>query len=515
MNNEYMAQFGPDSFVSNIVSEANAIKYRLIVRGSNTNSSNTRVHASLNGVDLINPNVDRGRGLCMIVLDGTTLSRIDYRSFDVYGFTETNSQAMKDFMTNQPSNRLVLIYSFDAIGSNQVLQDFMVSIGSTAWYSDFLNLSATSTDYRRSSYSAVYNSTMKKIVSENFVAGTVGNLVDSRSLVDIVFDEFSDIGVNGIPERIADDGTLYESNGNYSFHNYASHAIPSNKAKAGNIYRITAELMHDQTVGNLNGSCRLYTFIKNNQNWLGEKVLSTTGLAANQWHKLEAYYQIPIDTAANSFGVESYHFPSSITSQGKCSIRNVSVTQVSKIPSQRGSAMFGVNGIRLERMVEEKPTGTPIDRLLSIPVSESGQNSSKLIESSKFKEYETIFNESIEVAGSSGVSLWNTSRNELSGYGLKTGDTIRLTSEMSRDQTSITSGIHPWFAIGFYDAGGNHIVDTGLYGNTLNQANTFVQFNVDITIPVNATHIIYGYYRRGSGNGSVRFKNSRILGLRE
>jgi len=38
-NNEFMALFGPDSFTANVFSEANAVKYRLVVRGTNNDSA--------------------------------------------------------------------------------------------------------------------------------------------------------------------------------------------------------------------------------------------------------------------------------------------------------------------------------------------------------------------------------------------------------------------------------------------------------------------------------------------
>lgn len=65
-NNEFMALFGPDSFTASVFSEANAVKYRLVVRGTNNDSAVNSVEVSINGADIINRNVQRGRGLTLL-----------------------------------------------------------------------------------------------------------------------------------------------------------------------------------------------------------------------------------------------------------------------------------------------------------------------------------------------------------------------------------------------------------------------------------------------------------------
>lgn len=65
---------------------------------------------------------------------------------------------------------------------------------------------------------------------------------NTTSFVEVVFDEFSDIGVTGIPERMVDDVQTYQNSGDmYGFHLYGLWSI-GNDVYLGDTFKFTGDL---------------------------------------------------------------------------------------------------------------------------------------------------------------------------------------------------------------------------------------------------------------------------------
>lgn len=525
-NNEFMALFGPDSFTANVFSEANAVKYRLVVRGTNNDSAVNSVEVSINGADIINRNVQRGRGINLAVIDGTSLALLDFKTFDMYGDPTTNGTAISDYLSTLPANRIVCFYTFDAIKSTDAFLSYMRTIGSVAWpETRFFSTPTTPTNNpQRSSYSAIYSSTMKKICMENFVGGSGSGLKDNTtSFVEVVFDEFSDIGVTGIPERMVDDVQVYQNSGSaYGFHLYGMWDIGST-VFLGDIFKFTGDVYCSQELRDAGGECYLYMWTQNaSGQWLSSAILRTTGLAPDEWHSLSGYFTIPTDALNVKMGCMVYHYPSTVK-VGLAQCRNVQISKVPRTETDRNGAAIGVNGIRMQTLSEVDDTGTqnPIDMLLSLPVSPSGTNSDKKIESHNFAELDYIVSDPVEYTSTNTTEYqykeWTATQQaavtkaSLSSYGMKPGDTIRMQCQMKRDATAIANNKGAYIVMQFWDVNNTYI--TGINMRDVGTIpNIYSFYKNEGVVPAGAVTFDFGLYRypNNTNTGSMSAKDVKL-----
>lgn len=524
-NNEFMALFGPDSFTANVFSEANAVKYRLVVRGTNNDSAVNSVEVSINGADIINRRTQAARGINLAVIDGTTLALLDYKAFDMYGDPATNGNAIKDYLNSLPANRIVCFYTFDAIKSDDNFLATMRKIGSVAWpETRFFSIPNTATNYsQRSSYSAIYSSTMKKICMENFVGGS-GSLKDNTtSFVEVVFDEFSDIGVTGIPERMVDDVQTYQNSGDlYGFHAYGTWIVGSD-VFLGDIFKFTGDLYCSKELRDAGGEVHLYMWTENGSGqWITSSILRTTGLAPDQWHSLSGYFTIPTDPLNARMGSQVYHYPSSVK-VGLAQCRNVQITKVPREEINRNGAAVGVNGVRMQTLSEVDSSGNenPIDKLLSLPVSPTGVVSDKKIISHNFAELDYIVSDPVEYTSTSTTEYqfkeWTATQQaavtkaSLSSYGLKAGDTIRMQCQMKRDANAIANNKGAYIVMQFWDANNTYI--TGINMRDVGTIpNVYSFYKNEGVIPAGAVTFDFGLYRypNNTNIGTVSAKDVKL-----
>lgn len=525
-NNEFMALFGPDSFTANVFSEANAVKYRLVVRGTNNDSAVNSVEVSINGADIINRRTQVARGINLAVIDGTTLALLDYKSFDMYGDPATNGNAIKDYLNSLPANRIVCFYTFDAIRSDDNFLATMRKIGSVAWpETRFFNIPITTTNYsHRSSYSAIYSSTMKKICMENFVGGSGTGLKDNTtSFVEVVFDEFSDIGVTGIPERMVDDSQTYQNSGSaYGFHFYGMWSI-GNDVYLGDTFKFTGDLYCSKELRDAGGEVHLYMWTENGSGqWIKSSILRTTGLAPDKWHSLSGYFTIPTDAINVRMGSQVYHYPSTVK-VGLAQCRNVQISKVPREEVDRNGAAIGVNGIRMQTLSEVTDAGTvnPIEQLLSLPVSPVGVISDKKISSHNFAELDYIVSDPTEYTSTNTAEYqfkeWTATQQaavtkaSLSSYGLKAGDTIRMQCQMKRDANAIANNKDAYIVMQFWDANNKYI--SGIHMRDVGTIpNVYSFYKNEGVIPAGAVTFDFGLYRHPNNTniGTVSAKDVKL-----
>ncbi|QJI10711.1 tail fiber hinge [Buttiauxella phage vB_ButM_GuL6] len=522
-NNEFMALFGPDSFTANVFSEANAVKYRLVVRGANLSSTLNAIEVSINGADIINRNTQRDRGINLAIIDGTTLALLDYKTFDMYGDPTTNGNALRDYLGSLPENRIVCFYSYDAIGSNANFTAIMRKIGSVAWPEERF---FSNDDRRRSSYSAIYSSTMKKICMENFVGGS-GSISqdDTRSFVEVVFDEFSDIGVTGIPERMVDDVQTYQNSGSlYGYHGYGSWNIGTDVFR-GDIFKVTGDLYCSQELRDAGGDTYLYIWTETaGAQWVASSLLRTTNLTPDTWHSLSIYFTIPQGTENVKMGCQVYHYPSTVN-VGLSQCRNVQISKVPREEVNRNGAAIGVNGVRMQTLSEVDTTGTenPIEQLLSLPVSPAGTPSNKTIVSHNFAELDYLVADPTEYTSTDTtqylVKEWankqyDFSKVSLSSVGAKPGDVIRVAGQLKRDATAIANNKRAFIIMQFLDANNQYIgaPQPVIIQDVSTVPNVYTFYKSEGVVPDGAVNFDFGFYRYPSNTntGSMSVKDVKL-----
>lgn len=524
-NNEFMALFGPDKFTANVFSEANAVNYRLVVRGSNSDSANNSIEVSINGTDIVNRNVQRSRGMNLAVIDGTTLLLSEYKCFDLVDNIVLNGGAMKDYINSLPGNMIVCMYSYDSINSDASFDQTMKVFGSVVWPgARFFSLPSTSTSVKKnSSYCAIYSSTMKKICLENFTGGSRTLRADTRSFVEVVFDEMNDIGITGIPEKMVNDPTVYSSNGSvYKFKSYGVWNIGTDVYK-NDTFRVDAELYVSQELRDAGGDCYLYMWV---QSASGQSVqtslLRTQGLSAGEWHKLNMLFTIPNRDDIVTMGCDVYHYPSTVTT-GLAQSKNVVICKVPKIEVPRKGAAIGINGIRMSNMVETDSNGNPVNSLLAVPVSTTGTISDKTISSHNFSEMDYIFSDPTEYVSTNTTYLvkeYTVSPNLnslclLSSLGISVGDGIRISSQMKRDSTAISNSKAMLLTVRFYDSNKSILSDLSI-SDVSSIPNVYSFYTGDGVVPVGSMYFDFGLYRSPNNGsaGSVSAKNIKMSVIR-
>lgn len=377
-----MARIGPDTFGAQHLAENNSVKYRLVVKGASHSSTNRVASITLNGVNINTSALTRG--LNLVVIDAATMQVVEQRAFDIFQNVEHRT-TIQTYINELPANRIVAIASYDAIRSSPDLDAFMASIGSTCWLGNaYMNRPDPSPNpaslfFYRSSYSAVYNSTMKKIVMEDANGAVNINSEDNRTSTEIVFDTIDDVGATGIPFRIVEDDTEYENSGSaYAFKLYRSQRpLTELKIKAGDIIYVTAEMFVSQEALDAGAFGQMHVEGYTNGEWQWGAP-SPTVRVANVWTPIQ--YWVTIKTC-ETLSIGAYHMPSSVTT-GAIKVRNAMVTQVSRTEKTTGNAGFGVNGIRATKLSEPAGFDNPIMKLLNLPTN----TSDKVITSNKFSE---------------------------------------------------------------------------------------------------------------------------------
>lgn len=518
-NNQFMALFGPDSVVASVLSETNSVKYKLCVRGSNNDSRITDVEVSINDVDIIDRATHKGRGLNLAVIDANTSTLVEWKYYDIYSSNrDPVVSAFKDYITNLPINRIVAIYSFDAMRSTAELDTFMRTyMGSLAWAGSLVLNEAAVTNVKspaRASYCAIYNSKMRKIVAENFVGNVFSSYqVDTRSFVEIVYDELDDVGATGIPQRIVDDPTERMGDGSvYRVYTWPNPQTVGTDIFAGDLLSINADLFQDQALTDAGGYAVISVYSQNsNGAIIDEKRLDSRGGTVGQFVSKSDFYTVPLGAAA--VGCTFYHFPSTVKT-GTSKLKNVVLTKVSRLPKETGTAAIGVNGIRLTTMKERDANGNenPIEKLLSLSVGESGTSPSKIV-TGNFSEMETIVSESttIESTSSSAIYEFKNWANsvKISSYNVKPGDKLILSAELMRDATAITNGKYPWLTVDFNDASGTLISTDGIEGVTT-IPNIYDFYKKEIVVPANTDNITIRAFRGPkniTATGNVYIRN--------
>lgn len=366
MAEQFMAHLGPSYVESNHLGENNAIKYMIQALGVNDDSSVRVPYVKINGVSVL---PSYGRGLNAITISPTGVAS-NFAAFDLYARPE-HLDTLRTYLMSAPSDNIVVVVSQDAIRSSEDFDTFMKQYGAVSWPgSSYLNRQSdalfTPRAYR-SSYAAIFNTTLKRFCYENFVGNNPNSFAeDTNAYLQVVFDDVADIGACGLPSRKVDDINEYFSVGNqYGFKSYLSENITT---QWESVYHIKADLYSDSVLVAAGGHARIYLYSRvSGGQWLTWLALDNNGAPAEEWTTVEGYFKLPAQSSgAISWGCSTFRYPSNV-SAGTAGVRNVTVTPLTRDDDDKVvDAAIGVNGIRANSISNNGNYTNPVLQLLNL-----------------------------------------------------------------------------------------------------------------------------------------------------
>lgn len=365
MAEQFMAHFGPSYTESNHLGENNAVKYMINALGTNFDSMVTTPYVKINGVSVL-PSYGRGINAITISPDGVASN---FASFDIYLRPE-HLDTLRTYLMSAPSGNLVVLVSYDAIRSSADFDTFMRQYGSASWPGiSYLNRT-TDTVFvaraHRSSYAAIFNTTLKRFCYENFVGNNPVKAEENTSAyLQVVFDIVQDVGACGLPVKKVDDINEYFSSGTqYVFKSYFTEPITQWET----IYHIKAELYSDSALIAAGGHSRIYLYSSNaTGQWLTQLAMNNNGAPAGEWTTREGYFKLPAQSLGSvNWGCNAYRYPSGVTA-GIAGVRNVTVTPVTRDDDDKVvDAAIGINGIRANSIGNNADYANPVMQLLNL-----------------------------------------------------------------------------------------------------------------------------------------------------
>lgn len=370
-----MAYFDQDSFTTQEISENNSVLHRLQLVGANHNSVPLTPYIKLDDKQFNKNNF--GRGLNVFVI-GPDAQYVAEKSFDTYGSAEVAISSMIEYIESFSVNHLVCIVSYDANRSNSTLDNWMSKVGSGSWPGAELI-----GRFYRSSIAMIYSTSLKKITHELFQL-TAQPAGDTRVTLSVVFDDISDVGATGLPNSATDNpGELSFSD--YNGPVFVEKPFTDLGLSKGDTLLCSYDVYTPAATFTAGAKARMSINFLKGAVWVsGDAKMSTK---PDTWERFNFYVTIP-NTDINTLQVKAFRYPSNITT-GSVSVRNVSVTRVTRTDKKTGNAAIGVYGARLNNATEipMPPSGSRLARLLNLPVADN-PNSKFDLESTNFKEFQ-------------------------------------------------------------------------------------------------------------------------------
>lgn len=244
---EKMLEFGQEYVGSKILSENNAITYRLTVKGTNRCSEN-KPDIKLNDISL-NPSYKEGLNFIVLLPDNTVKEE---KSFDVSN--PAMLPALKEYI-NALTNELVITYSYDHLVSSSEYETIIKSLGSILWNHKMI------TRYPATSYASIFRADIKKICAE-VIEYTNDDSKDSDADIELVYDSFHDIGLTGLPGSIIKDSVEYKSTQKNDYKRWPDNSalrykLSDYNLKPGDYVIMSASVFGDTELKNEGGRTRI------------------------------------------------------------------------------------------------------------------------------------------------------------------------------------------------------------------------------------------------------------------
>lgn len=358
-----MAVFGRYYVDTQIISENDAVDYKLSLRGANHNSNPNRPWVRINDKDINTTNFIRGFNV--IVLDPGLVKVVDQKGFDTFGSGASASDAMVTYLDSLDPAYIACIVSYDAIRANYNLISWFLTHGSNT---DFNPLDR----FYRTSYAGIYMPKYKKVIMEHvrFTAATGG---DWTADLEMVFDDLSDFGVTGMPNIIACEMNQVNGTGprmaSYPVGAVTNdvktfYSLKDNGINPGDWVYFSCDIFTPKAAFDQGGRCTVQPTFRNESNVTVGVTKQYKSTKADTWETIEVF--IPVPAGATRLATFVY---GDVTSNLPGSIRNLVMTQGTREDTISGPMAIGVNGIRNSGVDTSLAgtTGNPVSRLLGLP----------------------------------------------------------------------------------------------------------------------------------------------------
>ena len=345
---QLMAAFGEDFVETQVLSEANSVRYWLRAFATHANAVPNESIVSINQKTISQLPI---KGINVYKINTNTVE--DRKNFELTNNDSTSNNAFVTYM-NQQKSGLYLIITGVNYCSSKVVDDWFSSNLSTCWAgADF------AINYPNSAYVGLWGASKGKILSENFYANDGVLKEDSRAKLDIIYDTVGDVGYTGIPYRAIEDTNEYQDFTGYEYIRYPQQNISISKLSeynlsAGTPVRFTCDLYASADLLKAGSTTRMNIRWFQGSNMLSSVSLEVPNNSPDKWVRFERSLIIPNN--ADGFTAVVSRYPKT-TSKAESKIRNVLMVQTSAPEQMQNSpAEFGVNGIRMNKAIDSGTT---------------------------------------------------------------------------------------------------------------------------------------------------------------
>lgn len=353
----FMAEFGQDYVQIPVLSENNAVSYKLSIAGSCTKSTK-KAYIKFQDEDFGPQNFQSG--LNLIEIDPTTNTITATKNYQLTQNHDVISQAFITYISSVPAGRLVCFISSGKLNASQILIDWFRAAGSTAFPDKWL------IDKVDTSYSAFYVSGRNAIVMEHVLYNDGVLAEDVSTPLEVVYDNFNDVGGTGFPLRIVEDESTYMSNGQQEIKRFPTEnpitPCSDYNMKPGDFFYLKFQLIYDQALKDLGTTQMSVRFFN------GNNMIQTTDMdipnsspasswPPDSWYSFERIVEVP--ATADGFTL----YARKTVSAGQGGVRNVMFGEIARPETIPKSAEIGVNGIRMNYGTETRSMGNVIVQL--------------------------------------------------------------------------------------------------------------------------------------------------------
>lgn len=351
----YMIGLGKDLVETNVLSEANAVSYKMNIAGVHQYSAPAGNYVYFQDKpygDQITSN-----GMNVRVYD-MRLNLIERKEFPTTNIESTGNTTFINYMRALPADRFVILTSGPLLKSSPTIDTWFTEVKSGVWPGQFF---CNNYDV---AYAGVYFSNLKKIVQESYTA--TDDVQDpSKAVLEFVWDDILDVGANGMPAKAINDPTEYAVTSGYEYKKYPNENELTSKLvdynlRPGGYVNASGQLFAAKSLTDANVSTRVSFRWYQGATLKGSAFTEVPKTNPGVYWNFNVDMQIPAD--ADSFTVVVSRYPST-TIVGTSAIKNFIMTDIthSDVISPKPAAV-GTNGIKGSYFVD----GTAAPLIMSL-----------------------------------------------------------------------------------------------------------------------------------------------------
>lgn len=344
------------SGLGSVIAENNSTKYYIKVTGSHSDlATENRISEVVINDSVISVSPLRGMNIQRF---DNNMQFVESRSFDLYGSLTEQSSIMSEYIRSVTSGVLIL-YSYDAMGNNTVINELMKIYGASAWP---WHINST----KRFAWCGIID-----CKNSNMISDAMGGLGNSYfASLDYYIDTMEDMGVTGAGNVIIQDPNEY-SGKQYLVKTYMEKTPLSElkQLKVGEWIYLRADLMHDnESVTNKITGVMTVQFYDQTSSYLKGITIRSN---STSYKTIEARSDIP----ANAFYVDIkyLHSPSGSDGTGTVSIKNVVVQPIAKEIVKNKPARLGRYTAPAREFREGTTTGNTVVRFTKDELIEASE----------------------------------------------------------------------------------------------------------------------------------------------